>query len=120
AHVHRRVDGRDHLVTAEDAVAPGGDVLPRVALALVLDLRPADAPRGRLTDDRHGVTAHVHRRVERHLELVAAQNAVVAVGAVAAGAVAALVPYGRAALAARVGAADQGDGVAAGVHGEID
>src|SRR5690606_17880717 len=80
-----------------------------------------DAPRGRLADDPHGGTAHVHRRVDRHLELVAAQDAVITVGAVAAGAAAAaLVPYGRAAPAARVGAADQGDGVAAGVHGEID
>src|SRR5690606_8431729 len=121
AHVHRRVDRRDHLVTAEDAVATGGGVPPGTALAAVLDARPADAPRGRLADDPDGGAAHVHRRVDRHLELVAAQDAVITVGAVAAGAAAAaLVPYGRAAPAARVGAADQGDGVAAGVHGEID
>src|SRR5690606_34875750 len=63
-----------------------------------------------------GVAAHVHRGGDRRDDLVAAENARPAGGAVVAGGDALLAGHARAALAVGVGVAEHRGGVAAHVH----
>src|SRR5690606_17790392 len=89
----------------------GGEVVD--ALGPAADPRGAEAPGGRVAEDRHGVTADVDRRGDRGDHLVPAEDAPVPGGPVATGGD----PAGDrgATPAARLGIAEDADGVAADV-----
>src|SRR5690606_16733687 len=120
AGVDRRADRGDHLVAAQDALAPGGAVATgRGTLPGRAGLGPALAPGVRLAEERDRVAADVDRGSDRRVHLVAAQDALAPGGPVAR-APAAADGGGRAAVGEGLRVAADAHRVAADVDREID